>query len=275
MSSELRLMCVFAHPDDESFGMGATLAKYAAEGAGTYLVTATRGERGWQGVPDQNPGMEALGKLREGELREAAGVLGLREVEFLDYIDGDVDRADPAEATGRIAAHLRRVRPQVVVTFGPDGGYGHPDHIAVAQLTSAAVVCATDPSYAAPGGDPAHRVSKLYTGMATDELVRTMSELTGPFTFEVDDVGRSMVGWPAWMVTTRVDASAYLETARRAVACHKSQLPNGEPWKIDEEQERAFIGQQTFYRVFSLVNGGRAIERDLFAGLRPETSRRM
>lgn len=267
MPSELRLTCVFAHPDDESFGMGATLAKYAAEGVGTYLVTATRGERGWQGPPDQNPGMESLGRLREGELREAASILGLREVRFLDYVDADVDRADPAEATGRIVAHLRRVRPQVVVTFGLDGGYGHPDHIAVAQLTAAAVVCAADPSYTA-GGGPAHRVSKLYAAVSTEGLVRKVEEMMGPFTFDVDGVGRRMVGWPAWTVTTRVDASAYLETAQRAIACHRSQLPNGEPWKIDEETAHALVGEQTFARVFSLVNGGRAVERDLFEGLR-------
>ena len=93
MTETLKLMCILAHPDDESLGTGGILAKYAAEGVETYLVTATRGERGWMGDEKDDPGLEALGRLRTGELQAAAQVLGLREVNFLDYIDGDLDRA--------------------------------------------------------------------------------------------------------------------------------------------------------------------------------------
>src|ERR671923_1347918 len=109
MANHLKLMCILAHPDDESLGMGGTLAKYAAEGIETYLVTATRGERGWFGNEKDNPGIEALGKIREAELLDAAQELGLCEVKFLDYIDGDLDQANPAEAIAKIVAHLRRV----------------------------------------------------------------------------------------------------------------------------------------------------------------------
>ena len=125
MKERLRLMCVLAHPDDESLGMGGTLAKYAAEGIETYLVTATRGERGWFGDEKEYPGLEALGKIREAELLNAARELGIREVKFLDYTDGDLDQANPAEATAKIVSHLRHVRPQVVITFDPNGAYGH------------------------------------------------------------------------------------------------------------------------------------------------------
>ena len=99
-------MAVFAHPDDESLGMGGTLARCAAEGIETYLVTATRGERGRYREHrdgDQHPGPEKLGRIREAELRAAAQVLGLREVSLLGYMDGDLDRADPGEAAHRIA----------------------------------------------------------------------------------------------------------------------------------------------------------------------------
>src|SRR5688500_3136236 len=140
MPTPLRLMAVFAHPDDESLATGSLLARYAAEGVETYLITATRGERGWSGPADENPGLEALGRMREAELMAAAQVLALREVNLLDYIDGDLDAADPQEATSQIVAHLRRVQPQVVVSFGPDGAYGHPDHIAISQLALAAIV---------------------------------------------------------------------------------------------------------------------------------------
>ncbi|MGH6636006.1 MAG: PIG-L deacetylase family protein [Gammaproteobacteria bacterium] len=137
MVEQLKLMCVLAHPDDESLGTGGTLAKYAAEGIETYLVTATRGERGWTGNEQDNPGLEALGKTREAELLAAARVLGLREVKFLDYVDGDLDQSDSLQIVARIVGHLRRVKPQVVITFGPDGVTGHPDHIAVSQFTTA------------------------------------------------------------------------------------------------------------------------------------------
>src|ERR1700694_5611716 len=88
MTHNLRLMCVLAHPDDESLANGGILARYAAEGIETYLVTATRGERGWFGNESDYPGMEALGKRREAELLAAAQVLGIRRVDLLDYIDG-------------------------------------------------------------------------------------------------------------------------------------------------------------------------------------------
>src|SRR3954470_399973 len=113
MGEPLRLMCILAHPDDESMGTGGALARYAAEGVETYLITATRGEYGWQGDPAENPGPEALGKLREQELCEAAKILRLREVCLLDYVDQHLDEADPAEVIPRLVGPLRRIRPQV------------------------------------------------------------------------------------------------------------------------------------------------------------------
>src|SRR5262245_549209 len=152
-------MCILAHPDDESLGIGGTLAKYAAEGVETYLVTATRGERGWFGDEKDNPGLETLGKLREAELLSAAQELGIREVHFLDYLDGDLDQAEPAEAMAKIVEHIRRVQPHVIITFDPNGAYGHPDHIAICQFTTAAVLAAADPKHS---NSSPHSISKLY-----------------------------------------------------------------------------------------------------------------
>jgi mycothiol S-conjugate amidase len=123
MSEILKLMAIFPHPDDETLGLGPTLAKYSAEGAETYLVCATRGERGWNGPEDENPGFSALGKVREGELHCAAETLGLHEVSLLDYIDGDVDQSMPHEIISSIVTHLRS--PEVVVTFCSDSNCGH------------------------------------------------------------------------------------------------------------------------------------------------------
>ncbi|HUS13756.1 MAG TPA: PIG-L family deacetylase, partial [Chloroflexia bacterium] len=141
MSEELRLMCMLAHPDDETLGMGGPLARYAAEGVGTYVVTATRGEHGWPDAAQPYPGPVELGRMREAELHDAAAVLGIREVQLLDYEDGQLAMADPAPAVASLVAHVRRVRPQVVTTFAPDGAYGHPDHIAISQLALTATYC--------------------------------------------------------------------------------------------------------------------------------------
>src|SRR3954469_21061940 len=102
-ASHLRLLCVLAHPDDESLGVGGVLAKYGGEGVGTYVVTATRGERGRFDDTGRSPGPEVVGRAREAELRAAATELGVKEVEFLDYVDAELDRSDPSEAAEKIA----------------------------------------------------------------------------------------------------------------------------------------------------------------------------
>jgi len=175
MSSELRLMAVLAHPDDESLGVGGALARYAAEGVATFLITATRGQRGrFKGVPPGDaghPGPEALAGIREAELRAAVETLGVRELLILDYMDGELDRAEPRAAIARIAHQLRRVRPHVVMTFGPDGAYGHPDHIAISQFTTAAVVVAASAEAGLEDRTlPPHAVSKLYYMADTAEM---------------------------------------------------------------------------------------------------------
>src|SRR6266581_277969 len=118
LASELRLLWVLANPDDESLGTGGALAKCAAEGMGTYLVTATSGERGRFGDSTESPGPEIVGQARRAELLAAATELGLREIKLLDYPDGGLDQVDRAEATEKIVGHLRRVKHQVVITLG-------------------------------------------------------------------------------------------------------------------------------------------------------------
>jgi len=266
----LKLLAVFAHPDDESMGMGGTLAKYSSEGVETHLVCASRGERGWAGPEQENPGMESLGRLRTQEVEMAVKELGMSGLSFLDYIDGEIDQADPSEITGRIVSHIRRIRPQVVVTFPPDGNYGHPDHIAIGQFTCAAIVCAADSSYNDPQGLPAFRASKLYFMVDSEDFVTLISSQLGDITFPVDDQIRGEVPWKEWMVTTRVEMADYCKTAWRAIHCHHSQLATLGPLaELDEDAGAAILAMQgVFYRVFSLVNGGRRVERDLFEGLR-------
>jgi LmbE family N-acetylglucosaminyl deacetylase len=270
MTDSLRLLCVFAHPDDESMGMGGTLAKYAAQGVETYLVCASRGERGWSGPEEQNPGLETLGKFRERELENTVQELGMQGLYFLDYIDGEVDRANPAQAIQKIVTHIRRIMPQVVVTFPPDGNYGHPDHITVSQFTHAAIVCAADSSYQDLEDFAPHRVSKLYYMVDSEDFINQVAPYIGDMTFPVDNQLRGEAPWPNWMITTRIDLAEHCHAAWRAVRCHKTQLPTlGRLADVDEDIGAAVLAMQgTFYRAFSLVNGGRELEKDLFEGIR-------
>jgi LmbE family N-acetylglucosaminyl deacetylase len=269
MTQPLKLMCMLAHPDDESLGTGGILAKYAAEGIETYLVTATRGERGWYGDEREHPGLHVLGRTREAELRAAAEVLGIREVYFLDYIDGDLDQAHPAEVIAKIVGLLRRVKPDVVVTFDAEGSYGHPDHIAISQFTTAALVEAANPHSSYYQALPLHSVAKLYYMAATKALLAVYQSVFGELVMHIDDIERRGQGWLDWAITTKVDVEPYCHTVWQAVRCHRSQIPAySRLEQVSEAQHKILWNSQTYYRVFSRVNGGRQIERDLFEGLR-------
>jgi LmbE family N-acetylglucosaminyl deacetylase len=268
----LRLMCVLAHPDDESLGTGGAIAQCAAEGVATYLVTATRGERGRFGDGRESPGPDVVGAAREAELMAAAAELGIREVNILGYPDGALDTVDAAEAIARIAGHLRRIEPQVVITFGPDGAYGHPDHIAICQLTTSAIVCAADPSFrATPDSGGPHRVSKLYYIAWTAKRWHAYQAALRRLVITVDGEERAAVPWPDWAITTVIDTSQVWPVVWRAVSCHQTQMSIYKKLaELPEEHQRSLWGAQEFYRVFSSVNGGagRAKESDLFEGLR-------
>jgi LmbE family N-acetylglucosaminyl deacetylase len=200
VNKEFKLLAVLAHPDDESLGFGGTLAKYAAEGVQTYLVTATRGERGRFGSLGKSGDPAEVGRVRETELRAAAAVLGIREVSLLNYPDSAVDSIQAETAIRDIVSHIRRIQPHVIVTFGPEGAYGHPDHIAVSQFATAAAVCAADTE---------HRTAKLYYLEWSNSKWDAYQAAFGKLTSMVDGVQRQAVPWPDWAVTTRIDTSKF------------------------------------------------------------------
>ena len=127
-----RMLAILAHPDDESFAMGGTLAKYAHQGVQVILLCATRGEAGIHGV---NP--KEAGEIRERELQKAAEHLGI-EVNFLGYQDGELAQIKPETLLETVACWMDLVQPQVVLTFGPDGVSGHPDHITISHIVTQA-----------------------------------------------------------------------------------------------------------------------------------------
>lgn len=266
----LKLMFVLAHPDDESLAMGGTIAHYTNQGIETSLVVATRGERGWFGRPQDYPGEEALGRIREWEVRKASQELGLSHLAFLDYLDGELDRANALEATARIVRLLRQFRPNVVVTFGPEGLYGHPDHIAISQLTTSAVICSADQDYPFAQFLPPHRVAKLYYRAGTRSWFETYMPVFGELIMQIDGQERRAHPWTSWTITTRLDTSQHWLQVWRAVRCHQTQIPPAHALrKLEETDHRRLWGPQEYYRAYSLVNGGRAEETDLFEGLHP------
>lgn len=269
-----KLMAVLAHPDDESLGFGGTLARYSAEQVETYLVTATRGERGRYFSSDRKAEPAEVGRVREAELRAATAVLGVRDVSILGYPDGAVDQIEATTAIAAIVQHIRRIRPQVIVTFGSDGAYGHPDHIAISQFTTAAVVCAADAGYDARDGSAgdrysAHRVAKLYNLAWRNAKWEAYQAAFRKLTSMVDGTARQANPWPDWAVTTEIDTSSYWSVVWKAVCCHQTQMSMYERLdQLSEAQQRALWGSQEFYRVHSTANGGRRLENDLFEGLR-------
>jgi LmbE family N-acetylglucosaminyl deacetylase len=165
---------------------------------------------------------------------------------------------DPRHVIAAIVEHLRRVHPDVVITFGPDGAYGHPDHIAIAQLATAAVVAAADPA-----------IAKLYYIAWPEATWAAYQSAFKKLTSMVDGVERQVVPWPDWEITTMLDTRQFVEKVWQAICCHESQMSvYTQLAQLPPQHRDAVWGMQCFYRVFSTVNGGRARETDLFEGIR-------
>lgn len=196
--SSRRILLVFAHPDDESFGTGITIVKYAGMAdTEIQLLCATRGEAGKPGDPPIcTP--EELPKVRERELLEAARILGIHQVDILDYIDKQVDTVPLQELVGKITAAINRYQPQVVITFAPHGISGHPDHRRISQATGEAVMSLSDSS-----------VRKLYhvTLPSTAPFIGVKNIYTDP----VEDI------------TTVITCDECKETVARALLAHQTQ----------------------------------------------------
>lgn len=245
-----------AHPDDESLGVGSTIAYYSRLGVEVSLICATRGERG-RYFDEPSPGPTEVGKVRTQELMNAAKILGITNVHFLDYMDGDLDKSNPEEIIQRISILIQKISPHIVLSFGPDGGYGHPDHIAISQFAMAAVVDASK----------IVQVKKFYYMAWPEEHWEQYTKAFKKLQSKVDDKIRLSVPWPEWAITTRIDTTNIWETTWEAIQCHKTQLTGyGGLLTVSKDDHVKLWGVQEFYRVFSLVNGGRKIETDLFEG---------
>jgi LmbE family N-acetylglucosaminyl deacetylase len=273
------IMGIFAHPDDESFGMAGTLASAVMQGHPAAIVCATRGEEGQ--IADPTLATPAtLGQVRERELRAACAAVGVVDVAFLDYVDGHLAEANETEAIGRIVFHLRRLRPAVVATFDAKGGYGHVDHMAIHRYTLAAIAAAADParyySQLAAGLQP-HHVSKVYfTAIPRERLLAIRDEARArgqdfipggdEATIPVEEMGTPMAE-----ITTFIRlGDAEWEAKQRSMRAHATQLPADSPFaSANPEELRSFMGSETLVLAPPPISD-RAYptpEDDVFAGL--------
>jgi len=286
-----RLLLVHAHPDDESIGTGATMAAYAAQGAGVTLVTCTLGELG-EIIPPELAHLaagtgERLGEYRAGELAAACAALGVTDHRFLGGAgrwrdsgmmglpsNGDPRcfwQADLDEAAGELAAVIRDVTPQAVVTYDANGYYGHPDHIQAHRVTLRAVGAAADPGAAVPAGDPPWRVAKLYaTAMPLSVLAEAIKLGPAPpagFT-QAGSVADLPFGVPDEQVTTEIDGTGYLAAKVAALRSHATQVAvDGPFFALSDRVGQRIDGHEYYTLLAGPGAGSRERERDLFAGL--------
>jgi LmbE family N-acetylglucosaminyl deacetylase len=242
------LLLIFAHPDDETFLTGGSACKYADAGARVVLVTATRGELGKVGEPPLGT-REELPAVREGELRRAAAILGIAEIHLLGYRDRELAAAPPEQIREQLVSLIRRYRPAVVVSFDPNGGNLHPDHIAISRFAADAVSAAADPRWLPSAGVP-HSTGRLVwpTGRGPWRLVREPDLAAHPG------------------VDFLIDVSAWRNQKAAALRAHATQ---------HESADRNFFSQPDCGRllsveVFRQASGPRPSRRpldDLFDGL--------
>ena len=261
------LVTVFAHPDDEAFSSGGTLSKYAALGCSVHVVTATRGESG--GIADADLATPAnLPRVREEELRCACLAYGIEPPSFLDYVDGQMTIVNQGRAVGKLVHLFREMRPQVVITFGGDGVYGHYDHIAVHRWTTIAVELAADPACfpdQVTGACRPHQVSKLYHVALPQRRVEEMAKV-GRRAVMMDGVPFTFVGWRDHEITTVIDISAHAEQKRQGILCHRTQVGRENEYTAAPDQTMAenWFSRECFILARSIVGYPEQTETDLF-----------
>lgn len=288
-----RLLLVHAHPDDETIGTGATMARYAAEGVLVTLITCTQGEEGEIVIPDLHhlaaEHNDELGAHRVTELAAACAEMGVRDHRFLGgdgrYRDSGMLGTPQNDAAGSfwqapldqpvrdLVGVLRQVRPQVVVTYDEFGGYGHPDHVRANQVTLAALDAAADASYE-PSLGAEHSVAKLYYAVISKGFLQmgidALKAAGEPSFFGANSADEIPFGVPDSQVTTQVDASAYVDAKFAALRAHATQVSvDGPFFALSNGLGRGVMGieQYVLARGASGPLGPDGREDDLFGGV--------
>jgi LmbE family N-acetylglucosaminyl deacetylase len=276
------MLVVLAHPDDETFGMGGTIALYARRGVDTYLVCATRGEVG-DVDPEHLQGYSSIAERREAELRCAAGTLGLTDVFFLNYRDsgmpGSPDNHHPRalaaqpvdQVAEEISRYIRQLQPQVVVTFDPIGGYRHPDHIAIHQAASRAFTLAGDPAASGQQGLAPFSPERLYYQTIPHGFMRWMIRILRLLgrdprklgrNRDIDMVAIAEVDFPVHAVINYRPVAAIRD---RAAGCHASQASSSLIGGVFAVLRRIFASRELYMQAYPPPNG--KVAHDLFTGI--------
>lgn len=283
MTNEKVLLAVFAHPDDESFGIGGTLALYAKRGIAVHLICGTRGEAG-EVDAQLLQGFASVAERREFELRCAAEKLGLSQVHFLDYRDsgmpGSPDNQHPRalvsasldEAAGKIASLMRQIKPHVVVTFSPNGGYQHPDHIAIHRATVKAFYLSGDASYI--NDCPPWQPAKLYFSVMPMGWLKLAAKILPLLGRDPRRIGKNrdidlikILEDSHYPIHARIDIRQALAQREEAALCHSSQLAGAVIRRGPLRWISSLMPQVDHYmRAFPEVNS-KVKEKDLFEGI--------
>jgi LmbE family N-acetylglucosaminyl deacetylase len=281
--SDKSILAVLAHPDDETFGMGGTLALYARRGASVHLLCATRGEVGTVD-PQHLRGFNSIAERRETELCCAVEKLGLDGVYFLNYRDsgmpGSPDNhhpealaaADLDSVVARIVPYIRSIRPQVVITFDPIGGYKHPDHIAIHKATVKAFWLAGDPEY--KDGQAPYQPIKLYYQTIPKGFLRLAVSIMTLLKKDPRHFGRNgdidlatLVEEGNFPTHARINYREVSEIKNEATLCHTSQLDGPSLRRGPMRWFQTIAGEKEYFmRAVPPATPGLR-ERDLFAGL--------
>lgn len=283
--TDKRLLISYAHPDDESFGNGGLIARYVREGTDVYYLCATNGDLGT--IPEDMKAIyPTVADLRLSELAKASAILGFREVFKLGYKDsgmmgnaGNDDpqslwyqgQHDPATLVRQVVDVIRKVQPQVILTFDKFGGYGHPDHIAIQRATTEAFYKAGDASYVTDL--PPYQPQKLYYGSLPATMLRLMGWMMRLRGYDLRKMGTNKdMDFQAVLdhiepIHTRVDVRDYLAIWDEAGQAHKSQGGGGFLRGVPMFLRRFLMGTQGFSRVVPLPPAQRVDEYDLFTGV--------
>jgi len=273
-------MAIYAHPDDEAFATGGTISRYASEGVKVYLVSATRGEVGEIADPAlATP--ETLGCVREDELRCAAETMGVAELVFLDYRDsgmaGTPENQDPRafvnapaeEVVPRLVGLIRSLQPEVIMTFEPHGGYGHPDHIAIHKHTVTAFHAAADPTCYPELGAPYQAKRLFYTAIPHsffEDMRQQMIEL-GLDTQDLVDLDDPELRWPDEAVNVRLDVSHSVDLKWQALQCHRTQFGPGNLFRrLPQDRVKKLMSKEYFALAWPESSAGLQLP-DLFSGV--------
>jgi LmbE family N-acetylglucosaminyl deacetylase len=275
VKSKQSLLGVFAHPDDESIMMGGTLAYYAKRGVNANLLCATRGE--WGTISDPVLATrDNLAAVREEELHHACEILGAKMHGFLNCSDSNINNADWQEIEEKIVRCIRTLRPDVIVTFGLDGLYGHPDHIAISMLVTASFKSSAEETrftHHFEEGLKPFQASKLYFAQYPDFLMRQLFSimLADHGSAELWGFDPETFGVSAYDITTMVNVEETLPQKMKAIKSHQTQLaPDNIFSLISEENAQRFLSRE-YFRLVSPESSGK-LENDLFVDITASTN---